>query len=479
MMKNYLQNFRALSLLVTLLFYSTTFGQTLFLRDDGTTVVISKKVGANFTDLDSNQLKKEVEVKRGLIIDASGLPNSYGLKISTVTAAGVESDITNVATQITKSGSRYTYLGIDAAIKILKIEVTPPVAGGRAATVFADIGKEFVAPVDDKDPDKDQEKSESAKYDNWRQFVSQNSGGALDIIKGGKRYFPNSDKAYICVDPYGNIIGRKPVNLDQDDEVIFLVVVPEVKYDDYSIDDNDAEYAPTDLAFRPADAITNNVQSGNVDEPIKYTIREFIKGPYTSSNVVFNVKKDGATVSTFTIHINPLYHVAIGVSYVSSNLENPTFDVVPLADSSGLNTIQRFNNTNRTLITFNVIWYWWSTLKYLQGDPLTRGRDVLKEPNLITRINPTFGVSLKGNLQENFFAGLTFEFARGGSICAGWHYGKVTQLSDRNFELGSTAFAGTQADIRTEEVWKWGQFIGITLDTRIFNRLFNRSVTGN
>jgi len=26
--------------------------------------------------------------------------------------------------------------------------------------------------------------------------------------------------------------------------------------------------------------------------------------------------------------------------------------------------------------------------------------------------------------------------------------------------------------IQTEGVWKWGQFIGITLDTRVFKRLF-------
>ncbi len=53
-----------------------------------------------------------------------------------------------------------------------------------------------------------------------------------------------------------------------------------------------------------------------------------------------------------------------------------------------------------------------------------------------------------------------FEFACGSSICAGWHYGKTTQLTDQNFQLGITQFDGTQGDIKTEEVWKWGILLG-------------------
>jgi len=88
------------------------------------------------------------------------------------------------------------------------------------------------------------------KYATWRDYVANNTSKNLEIIKAGKRYFRSDNKAYICLDPYGNIIGRKPVNLDQDDEIIFLVILPKDLYDLYSIDDNDAEYAPSDLNIR-------------------------------------------------------------------------------------------------------------------------------------------------------------------------------------------------------------------------------------
>ena len=127
------------------------------------------------------------------------------------------------------------------------------------------------------------------------------------------------------------------------------------------------------------------------------------------------------------------------------------------------------------MVTFNVIWYWKNTFKYIRtGSDLTRGRDIMKEPDFLTRINPTFGVSLDGKLTENFFIGGTFEFARGGSIIAGWHYGKVRQMADSDFVLGEDLFTGTEDEIRLTDKWKWGYFFGITLDTRIFNKVFSR-----
>lgn len=462
--------------LIVLIAGKSAFSQTLNLKKNGDEIKISvTDAKGKVLDYGPDELKKNVEIKRGTTFNAADIDDKDAVKIIKVGSNGKLTDITDDTSEITKNGRRYLYLGKDTTVKILQLEVTP--SGGKT-TVFKDIGKEFVKVIDPQKKDTTGTSSQII-YEGWREFLAKNRGGAIDIIKGTKRYFPAEDRAYICLDPYGNIIGRKPVNLDQDDEIIFLIVVPSDDYDFYTVDDNDAEYAPIDLSFRPTDdPAAVSIESGLLDgKKVAYTIKQFPMGPYTNDNVTFSVSRYSENLKSFNVHINPLYHLALGVSYVISNLESPDYVVQPDPANPGTNTINQINRGNRTFISFNTIWYWASTYKYLMGDPLTRGRDVLKEPNLLTRINPTFGISLKGNLNENFFAGLTFEFARGGSLVAGWHYGKVSRLANKEFIIGETHFDGGQADIQTQKIWKWGRFVGVTLDTRIFNRLFNKSAT--
>ncbi|SDF15541.1 hypothetical protein SAMN05216464_113143 [Mucilaginibacter pineti] len=442
--------------------------KTIYLTETAGVFAIGTKNGAGtFTAMTDADLKALV-IKGGLKFDRSGLAATTTMKIESKAAAGTLTDVTAVTATFRLAANQYTFVGGDAnaAIKILKITLTP--AAPAVAKTYDDIGS--TAPPETPDP----QTNNNTAYASWRDYVINNKSPYLNIIKGRQRYFPDRNIAYICIDPYGNIIGKKPVNLDQDDDIVLLMIVPDdASYDNYSVNDNDAQYAPTDLAFRPSDALNNNVINSEDKTPVKYTVKAFDKGPYTSSDVTFTLMNGTKVLNEFTVHINPLYHLGLGVSYVSTSLESPDYQLVPLTSTT--NTIKAVNTGRRTFLTVNAIWYWWSTFKYFKGDPLTRGRDVLKEPNLITRINPTFGVGLKGNLENNFFGGFNFEFARGGSLSAGWHYGKVTKLLDDKFQLGVSEFAGQQADIKTTDSWRWGGFFGVTLDTRIFNRLFSSS----
>jgi hypothetical protein len=132
------------------------------------------------------------------------------------------------------------------------------------------------------------------------------------------------------------------------------------------------------------------------------------------------------------------------------------------------------------LVTFNYIWYWYPTISRIgkkneEGTHITKGRDVLKEPLFLERVNPMFGVSIDSQWNKNFFIGGNFEFARGGSISVGGHYGQVQTLVDKTFVLGTTPFTGTKDDIKLENKMQWGTFVGVTLDTRIFNRFMSRN----
>jgi hypothetical protein len=51
----------------------------------------------------------------------------------------------------------------------------------------------------------------------------------------------------------------------------------------------------------------------------------------------------------------------------------------------------------------------------------------------------------------------------------------VQSLIDSKFKFEEDIFAGTKDDIKTTNTWQWGAFIGVTVDTRIFNALFSHN----
>ena len=294
-----------------------------------------------------------------------------------------------------------------------------------------------------------------------------------------KNYDRNKDEARFYFDENGNLITAAPVNIDSDDDIIIYLAAPSTELGKYTIEVI-GDYIPSDLLIRQSEAISNNNQAFSGTNTYKHITRRF--GPFTDTatiNIYYSENSTKKLLNSITTKINPLVHVAIGASFVTTDLSKPSFDIFPISGTTD-NTINQINSGNRTLATFNVIFYWkptieWASKKLKGKSHITQGRDILKEGLFWERLNPTFGVSLNDEWRENFFFGATFEFARGGNMVLGWHYGKVQELADKDFILGETVFTGTQADIKLTNVWDSGFFIGITLDTRIFNRVLARN----
>ena len=203
-----------------------------------------------------------------------------------------------------------------------------------------------------------------------------------------------------------------------------------------------------------------------------------VAGPFTSEYFKFS-RTHPTTGDTddngpeYSMKINKLYHVGVGVSYIGTNLASPDFRTIFNGTDT---TIQSYNGGSRSMLTFNAIWYWSVLQQDHRGSIITSGRDILKdEPSWsFRRVFPTVGISLDGKFDENLFVGAVYEFARGGSIIGGMHYGKVKRLAMKDFTEGVTKFSGKDADIKTENVFKTSWFIGVNLDTRIFNTLSNK-----
>lgn len=400
-----------------------------------------------------------------------------------------KADGTNVTGSLIPDKSTGTI--IDANGKVLYLTVK---AKDFDDLQIADIGKNYTAPTQGVKPNSNPPKT--PKTVTASDYLLNNFSPSKysfhdlkSLLITNRRYYPSTDEAFIILDENGRLIGNVPVNLDQDDKVYIYLVVDTQDIDKYELEVIGGEYSPVDLQIRSYEPINKETFTTEHSKlPAYWTVIRFERGPYTSDNVIFNIKRtdkneqnenETKVLSTYTVKINKLYHVAIGASFVTTNLAKPDFDVFPLTDST--NTINTLNGGSRTMFTFNVIWYWQNTFKYFwKGSDLTRGRDILKEPNWATRLNPTFGVTIDNTFKENFFIGGTYEFARGGSLCFGGHYGKVKGLATKapdgkDFILGESIYKGTADNIKLTDQWKWGLFLGVTLDTRIFNKLLARN----
>lgn len=294
-----------------------------------------------------------------------------------------------------------------------------------------------------------------------------------------KRYDRKENKAYFYFNEKGMLLGPAPVNVDADDYLIIYMAVPKLQSSSFSIQ-VDGDYNASDLLIRPYEPIAAGAAQGTGLTTSDYTYITQTFGPFTSDKATIRFfNGENELTNHLDVRINKLYNVAIGASFISTNLEKPSFDIFPIAGTTN-NTINTINNGSRTLATFNVIYYWKPTIDWVSGklkgkSNITRGRDILKEATFWERLNPTFGVAINSEWRENFFFGGNFEFARGGSISAGWHYGKVQKLADSNFKLGTDVYTGTKEDIKLTDTWQTGFFFGITLDTRIFNKILSRN----
>jgi|GEM_PF-3513918 len=285
-------------------------------------------------------------------------------------------------------------------------------------------------------------------------------------------------------DENGRLLNHLPVNMDQNDVFYMNIVCLKGDEEKYFVNVTEGDFSPVDLAIRPFEKIKTPEGQALTEEAAKDIPKEYVaiqlqSGPYTSDLFKFQIAYDSAQNKLrngpeYKTRINKLFHVGVGVSILSSSLQNPDFRT--FAKAPGDTTLVAVNGGRRTLFSINAVWYWTIFHQRPKGSVIPNGRDVMKdEPTFsLSRVFPTVGVSLDSKFKENFFAGLVYEFARGGSFTAGVHYGRISRLVDQRFKLGDTQFSGTDADIKLDQVYKAGFYLGLLVDTRIINVLFSK-----
>jgi len=163
-----------------------------------------------------------------------------------------------------------------------------------------------------------------------------------------------------------------------------------------------------------------------------------------------------------TVKVAKLYYVSIQAGLVASFLKSPQ-NISKTSLPSGDSTLTADDPTTRGLFTVMAVFY-----------PM--GRSFLFPPTGSIFGPERFGIIVGTRLDKdqftNFFGGVQFDFARGGSISLGAHYGRRSYIEGyRSFKFGRDVFNGN-LDNRVRQEWNISPFIGVNIDVRILNFLF-------
>lgn len=203
-----------------------------------------------------------------------------------------------------------------------------------------------------------------------------------------------------------------------------------------------------------------NAQSASETKIIVIDFANF--GPFTEQ-FTYDLKKQSLTtlnnIETIVhaeITVPKLYHVSITTGLIATSLRNPkNIEIAPLNETQ--NTLIADDPNMRGLLTIMAIYY-------------PKGRSFLYPPSGgifdPSRMGIVVGTQLGNDANENFLLGLSHDFARGGAITYGLHFGRREYIPGmKHFSYGEDVY--TLPEVTTKKEWAVGVFFGVTIDVRV------------
>ena len=287
-----------------------------------------------------------------------------------------------------------------------------------------------------------------------------------------KNLYIDNNVVHIFIDDNGDLIetGIPTTATERYSYKVILITEADIANSTRFSFSYEGKYSPTFNVYNgtPNDAkeAPASDPSGNDNDEVKIIDFPFATvGPFTDDFSLI-VKKDSGSgeeeILNAKINVAKLYHVSISTGLFMTTLENPS-NIRESTNLDGEKTLIADDRNTRGIVSLNAVFY-------------PKGRSFLFPPSggLFNpeRFGVLVGTQLNKDQFENFFGGIQFDFARGGSVAFGAHYGRRTVIAGYDdFEFGSEIFEG---DINTDVIKEWdiGFFIGANLDLRIFGQLF-------
>lgn len=330
---------------------------------------------------------------------------------------------------------------------------------------------DFKVKIESFSRDQESERSDQQpySYNEYRDFVMENHSSKFISYKNEKKNQIVIDGViHIFINDKGQLIetGIPTTATEENMYKIHLIVDNRIndEFKLYTVGD----YQPT-LNIRNQQNQENGTDrsfSKNDNDESKFIeyIYETV-GPFTKQ-FSFEIKEiENGTESSIisaNIKIAKLYHVSISTGIFRTSLQNP-INIKESLNSDGERTLVADDVNSRGMVVLNAVFY-------------PKGRSFLFPPSggpfSLDRFGVLAGTQLDTDQFENFLGGIQFDFARGGSVAGGIHYGRVNKIIGyKNFDFGEEVFEG---DFEKDVVKDWdiGFFLGVNLDVRIFGQLF-------
>lgn len=280
-------------------------------------------------------------------------------------------------------------------------------------------------------------------------------------------YIDKNNTVHIFVDHYGKYYGYAPPTTATEKYTyqVHLITSDCLAKENLYFFDYTGNYNPTFNIDKNASA-----QSAG---PVKITVIDFARiGPFTEK-FNFSIKRAPiANTNQLTeivkadVSVPKLYHVSITTGLIATTLRNPqNIEQAPLNTTQ--NTLIADDPNIRGLITVMAIFY-------------PQGRSFLYPPHGQifdpSRFGVVVGTQFGKDANENFLGGLSFDFARGGAVILGAHFGRRNVIpGHRNFDFGEDVFTESALNIKKE--WNVGAFFGVSIDMRVAAELLKTLFT--
>ena len=280
--------------------------------------------------------------------------------------------------------------------------------------------------------------------------------------------------AYICVLEDGRIFGGIPPNIDQNDRIIVYLIVRRWLSHIYTI----KMVRKRQVQLLPSGEV---IPLNELKPPKKETfiVKKFVFGPFPAGSIQLIVKRPsvgraglGQVMSLREIEVNPLVQFNLAVAFIGVTPVKTKFGLFRERGSSLTRIARKEQGAfELDLILIAKIYSW-----QIWDADLFAGRDVLKPPTFLQRININLGFSFQ-DLFTSFYVGVGFEVNRGLDIVIGVNLRSVDILSG-GFEEGNL-FSGDESEIPVRQEIKPALYIGMSITPEIFRSIFSILSSGS
>jgi len=275
-----------------------------------------------------------------------------------------------------------------------------------------------------------------------------------------RNFYSHKNTIYIFLDSQGNLIKSGiPTTASQKNTYKIIVIINK--------NDSTSFKLKSKGDYNPILEIENKEDVRFEEDDLRENIYKAIPfatiGPFTDKFEIEVTKKTNNTKEVILkreISVAKTYNVSLTSGLFLTTLSNPT-NIKTTLKPNGDTTLIADDDGNRGVLTLNAVFY-------------PKGRNFLFEPeNLKDRLGYLIGTRIDKDQFKNFFGGIQVEFARGGSIAGGIHYGRVNTIHNlEDFEFGEDVFEGDLNSV-IKKKWDIGFFIGVNIDVRVFGKIFN------